>query len=244
MQNTAETEYQAFGSRFHPGEGLSLDENGNPVFASPQETFSEEALFCAAKHLAQQSNPTAVQTVLQTPRGEIPLFFSVCAGRVTAVTAPLGRATFLPWEIPILGEKPLMNDPVSISGKTHRITALRFGETPYAVLFRETTEDCEDPKTAQKLAERKIFPQGCDVLFLHTVDDRKLELFCRHRDGSTQPRIRDACAGVAAAVAVGHCLPNTSVSVRAGKEEIRIVCAGDWTLTATGSVLEEQPEWA
>jgi diaminopimelate epimerase len=152
--------------------------------------------------------------------------------RVTAVTARVGTATFLPREIPLRFETPLIDDPVSLKGAALRMTAVGFG-APYAVVFVDTVGECRRLPLSEALSQLHIFPKGAEVVFAHVQGVRKIHLQVLHRDGGRRVVGRDICAALAAAVAVGRCAPDRTVTVSAEEAEFRCVCTKNRTLFLT-----------
>lgn len=157
--------------------------------------------------------------------------------RVTAVTAEVGRAEFVPRRIPLRFEVPLIDDPVTLPGETFRITALRTGD-PYAVIFPETAGDCRLFSRAEEISRLHLFPQGCEVVFAYLQGETVLHLRPFHRDGSPLLRGRDVCAALAAAVATGKCLPERAVRIPMKEGEGRCVCKKDGRIFLTLPVFD------
>lgn len=215
-------EGQSAGSRYvrlEEGEGrfsLAAYRDGVQTPLLPEE-------LCAAGGLlwerGYRENPLALSC-----EGEGRLILcSTRENQVTAVTAEVGCATFLPREIPLRFETPLINDSVSVKGATLRMTAVGF-TAPYAVVFLDTVGDCRCLALGGELSRLHIFPQGAEVVFAHVEEERRLRLQVFHRDGSRRPEGRDVCAALAAAVAVGRCAPDRSVSAPLEEGEFRAVC--------------------
>ena len=166
------------------------------------------------------------------------LLCSTLEDRVCAVTAEAGRADFQPRNIPVRFETPLMNDLITLPGATFRLTALRFG-APYAVIFPETAGDCRLFSRAEEISRLYLFPQGAEVVFAYVKGETVLHLRPYHRDGSSRLRGRDICAALAAAVAVGKCIPERAVSVPLVEGEARAVCTKDWNLFLTLPIFDD-----
>ncbi|MBO5221701.1 MAG: hypothetical protein J6C26_05250 [Clostridia bacterium] len=166
------------------------------------------------------------------------LLCSTLQNRVVGVTAEAGRADFMPRSIPLRFETPLMNDLVTIPHETFRLTALRFG-VPYGVIFPEKAGDCRLFARAEEISRLHIFPQGAEVVFAYVQKDTVLHLRPYHRDGTTTLRGRDICAALAAAVAVGKCIPDRAVRIPLSEGEGRAVCTKDWNLFLTLPIFGE-----
>lgn len=210
---------------------LSVFDRGRPVEPTPEE-------LCAAGmglwNLGVRENPLILDCGGKPQR----VFCSLREQRVTAVTVEAGKADFVPRNIPLRFETPLMNDPVTIPGETFRLTALRFG-APYGVIFPETAGDCRLFSRGEEIGRLHLFPYGSEIVFAYAQGETLLHLRPVHRDGSTLLRGRDLCAALAAAVAVGKCLPERAARIPLAEGEGRAVCTKDWRVFLTLPVFED-----
>lgn len=192
-----------------------------------------EVLCCAGKILWDQGIRDLPVGVFDPVAGvERTLLCSTCGDTVTAVTVSVGKADFSPKNIPLRFEKPLINDALTLPGvKPFRLTALRF-RRPYAVIFLETAGDCALLARGGEIAGASVFAQGAEVVFAHVRGENELRLRAFHRSGEGVLG-DDLCAGLAAAVATGRCLPDRAVTVPLPSGEIRAVCTGDWEIFLT-----------
>lgn len=193
-----------------------------------------EILCCGGKYLWDQGIRECPVTV-RTPKdgGEYRLLCSTCAERVTGVTASMGKADFIPKNIPLRFEKSIINDQIVLpEQKPFRMTALRF-HVPYAVIFADTAGDCLILNRGGQIGKMNLFPQGAEVLFVYARGEKELHIRACHRDGSTAVRGNDVCAALAAAVATGRCLPDTAVTAPLDKGTARAVCTKEWELFLT-----------
>ena len=204
---------------------LSSYEDGRQVPPSPEE-------ICAAGGLLWERGYREQPVVVFAQGEALPVLCSAVENRVTAVTAQVGTATFLPKEIPLRFETPLINDPVSLKGADLRMTAVGFG-APYAVVFVDTVGECRWLPLGEALSRLRIFPQGAEVVFAHVQGERRMHLQVLHRDGGRRLVGRDICAALAAAVAVGRCAPDRTVTVPWEEGEFRAVCTKNRTLFLT-----------
>ena len=197
-----------------------------------------ESLACAGKMLWNQGIrecPVTIKCLKNA--GEYRLLCSTCNHQVTAVTFSVGKAEFLPKNIPMRFEKSIINDKISLpEQRPFRMTAVGFSD-PYAVIFIDTVGDCALLSQGAKIRSMQVFPQGAEVLFVYARGEKELHLRAYHRDGSTAIRGNDVCAALAAAVATGRCLPDTAVTVPLAKGDLRAVCTKDWELFLTMPIL-------
>ncbi len=155
------------------------------------------------------------------------LMASLCGGKVTAVTAGVGKVDFDPKSVPLRFEKPVIHDRVTLPGtKPFRLTALRF-QSPYAVIFVETVGDCGVFSKGREIGAMSLFPQGAEVVFCYLRGETELHLKSFHRNGDTELRGADVCAALGAAVGVGLCLPERAVTVPLPSGALRAVCTKD-----------------
>lgn len=208
--------------------GLSLR-----IYDSQGERSPGAEEFCCAGKYLWDSGLRECPVTVSSREGEHLILCSTCGAEVTAVTAGVGRASFVPKEIPLRFEHSLMNNIVAIDGESpFRLTALRFRD-PYAVVFLDTVGDCPLLKRGKNISSMGLFPEGAEVLFAYVQGERKIHLRAYHRDGREDVRGNDACAALAAAVAVGRCLPDTAVTVPVSEGELRAVCTKGWDLFLT-----------
>ena len=204
---------------------LSSYEGGRAASPLPEE-------ICAAGGILWARGYREQPAVLSCGGEAFPVLCSTVEDRVTAVTAQVGTATFLPREIPLRFETPLIDDPVSLKGASLRMTAVGFG-APYAVVFVDTVGECRWLTQGEALSGLHIFPQGAEVVFAHLQGERRMHLQVLHRDGGRRVEGRDICAALAAAVAVGRTSPDRTVTVPAEETEYRCVCTKSRTLFLT-----------
>lgn len=200
--------------------------------SSGERAPAAEELCCAGKYL-WASGLRECPVTLCSSEGEHLILCSTCGEDITAVTAGVGKASFVPKEVPLRFEHSLMDDPVAIEGADpFRLTALRFRD-PYAVVFLDTVGDYALLKRGRDISSMGLFPEGAEVLFAYVQGEKKIHLRACHRDGSDGIRGNDVCAALAAAVAVGRCLPDTAVTVPLPEAEVRAVCTKSWDLFLT-----------
>lgn len=189
-----------------------------------------EGLCCAGAYLRDEGTGDRVLTV-SSRRGEHALLLSLTEGRVSSVSVSLGSATFEPREIPINFATPLVGDPITVSGTTLRLTALRLGETAYAVVFLQKAKDLAWPALEHDLAQMHLFPRGMKILFAVASGEKALHLRASSDLGGD-----DACAALSAAVAEGILLPDRAVTVITSAWEGRAICTREGTLYFTCSI--------
>ena len=150
----------------------------------------------------------------------------------------MGQASPSPGDIPLSCECPVIDTPVSVLGETHRITALSLGN-PHAVIFTEDPTAIDLPKIGSALESHPLFPHRANIEFVRVVSHQTLEMRVWERgSGETMACGTGACAAVAAAVMLGHCSPDTPVTVRMPGGTLEITCTAHLRLSMTGDAVK------
>lgn len=158
--------------------------------------------------------------------------------QVISATVDMGQASPSPGDIPLSCECPVIDTPVSVLGETHRITALSLGN-PHAVIFTEDPTAIDLPKIGSALESHPLFPHRANIEFVRVVSHQTLEMRVWERgSGETMACGTGACAAVAAAVMLGHCSPDTPVTVRMPGGTLEITCTAHLRLSMTGDAVK------
>lgn len=213
------------------GRSVTVNRTGECPFVREYRDGNEicptaEGLCCSGAYLWDTGMRERVFSV-SSSRGSHVLLLSLTEGRVSSVSVSLGSATFEPREIPINFATPLVGDPITVSGTTLRLTALRLGETAYGVVFLQKAKDLAWLGLENDLAQMHLFPRGTKILFAVASGDRALHLRSSSLGGD------GACAALSAAVAEGVLLPDRSVTVFSPAWEGRALCTREGTLYFT-----------
>ena len=181
-------------------------------------------LRCVVVHLLRRGLVTGDAFTVDTAAGPHGVRI-VRRGTASAIVEVEMRApSFVPTEIPVRADAPLVDLPVDVGGRTLRITAVSMGN-PHAVTFDDVSPD-DRAVLGPKLERDARFPQGVNVGFARVREDGGLDLAVWERGvGFTLACGTGACAAAAAAVETGRAergvpidvtLPGGPLSVRIG----------------------------
>ena len=156
-------------------------------------------------------------------------------GRVSTVTADMGKAEFSPAAIPVkLPGDRIVNTPVEIGGNTYNITCLSVGN-PHCVVFMSDIHGLDIAEIGPMFENNELFPERVNTEFVHVLDENTLSIRVWERgNGETQACGTGACAAAVAAVENGLCKSDSDITVKLLGGDLKIrYCDG--TVFMTGS---------
>jgi carbamoyl-phosphate synthase large subunit len=134
-------------------------------------------------------------------------------GRVSSVVADMGKASFEPESVPVLSDKPVINQSVNIDGTDYNITCLSMGN-PHCVVFYDAIDSLNLKDLGPKFENAPMFPDRANTEFVRVVGRNTLRLRVWERGtGETLACGTGACAAVAAAVVNGYCDSGVDIKV-------------------------------
>jgi diaminopimelate epimerase len=179
--------------------------------------------------------PVGPDLVLRTTAGDSRV--RVCDADAGVVRVDLGRPSFVPARVPVLGlADPAIGRPLTVAGRELTVTALNNGN-PHAVV--ELTDTEVTGETARRLgpliAGHESFPERTNVQFLAVLDRAtiRIEIFERGA-GYTLASGSSACAAASAAHTLG--LVDATVEVRMPGGEVAVAIDADGEVALTGVV--------
>jgi diaminopimelate epimerase len=199
-------------------------------------------LRCVARHLVRRGTFAERQSFsVHTDAG--PHGCSVAEGEVTVHMRP---ASFVPADVPVVADAPLLDAPLELDDVTLRITAVSMGN-PHAVTFDDV--GAQRLVLGPRVQGDRRFPRGVNVGFARDAADGAIDLFVLERGaGWTEACGTGACAAVAAAVATGRRragdavtvrLPGGSLGIVVSAPEESILMTGPARHVFDGAVVEE-----
>lgn len=197
------------------------------------------AIRCVAKYLSDHGLTEKEVVTVETLSGIKTLRLFKEGGKVTRVSVQMGKAVFLPREIPVLfdGEE-MVNAPVTVLGKTVNMTAVSMGN-PHAVIFEEGVKDLDLQKIGPHYETLSIFPERVNTEFVQVLDANTLLMRVWERgSGETYACGTGACATVAAAVKNGLVSAEKDITVRLIGGDLTIRVEKDYSVTMTGGATE------
>ena len=192
------------------------------------------AIRCVGKLLYDSGRSDKTELRIETLSG-IKLLQLFCEdGKVHRVMVDMGFADFDPGAVPVGSTAEMIDSPVTIMGKNYRLTALSMGN-PHAVVFMD--DICHLPlhEIGPAFEHSDLFPERVNTEFVERVDDKTLCMRVWERgSGETRACGTGACAAVAAAVRLGICKSDESITVNLAGGKLSILCTKDYHLTMTG----------
>ena len=136
-------------------------------------------------------------------------------GKVSTVTADMGKAEFTPSLIPVnLPGDKIISRPVIIAGGAYDITCLSVGN-PHCVVFQPNIHSLDLNKIGPLFEHDAIFPERVNTEFVQVMNETTLSMRIWERgNGETQASGTGACAAAVAAVENGFCKKDTDISVK------------------------------
>ena len=198
---------------------------------------------CVAKYMYDKGYLRSEQMTVETASGVKRLRLYLRDGKVSSVTADMGRAEFAPADVPVAFEgERMVNESVTVGGEEYRVTCLSMGN-PHCVVFSPAIDALDLERIGPLFEHDPIFPERVNAEFVRVVSRHELRMRCWERgSGETLACGTGACAAVAAAVENGLCDAGTDVTVSVlGGELIvnytpeRVLLTGGVTLVYDGS---------
>ncbi|HXJ37534.1 MAG TPA: diaminopimelate epimerase [Candidatus Eisenbacteria bacterium] len=192
-----------------------------------------------AKYLFDHGHARAPRFTVETTGGVVACECHLVAGRVGAVTVEMGRATFVPAEIPMLG---VAGDAVEVpldvpGGERVVVTAVSIGN-PHCVVFRDAVDEAACRALGPVLERHAAFPKRTNVQLAHTLGPDAIEIRIWERGaGYTLASGSSSCGAAAAAVRTGRCEAGR-IRVEMPGGELVVHVRADWSLRLEGPVVE------
>ena len=163
-------------------------------------------------------------------------------GETGSVNVGLGKAVFAPARVPVKSKKErVIDEPVEIGGIQYRITCLSLGN-PHCVVFTDNVDSLDVADIGPRFEKHPMFPERVNTEFVRVVNESVLTMRVWERgSGETQACGSGACAAVVAAVELGYCKPDTTVTVKllGGDLQVRYAPDGNVILTGGASLVYE-----
>lgn len=192
------------------------------------------AIRCVGKYIYDNKISKNTELTIETLSGIKAVSLIVDDGIAVGAKVDMGLANIDPKSLPVLFDRPLIDEEVDVSGKSYRITAVSMGN-PHAVIFTEGVDDLDLEKIGPDFENMPIFPERVNTEFVEIIDRNTLKMRVWERgSGETYACGTGACAAVSAAVLNGHCGHDSAVTVKLKGGELKIVCRKDMRVFMTG----------
>ena len=215
-----------FGLRIFNPDGSEAEKSGN-------------GLRIFAKYLWDRGHVRREAFTVDTRGGVVECRLHVEDGRVGFVTVEMGRATFVPAEVPVTAPGP---EAVEVAlalddGRRLTVTAVSVGN-PHCVVFVDRLDEAECRRLGPRLESHPAFPQRTNVQFARVSGPEALDILIWERGaGYTLASGSSSCGAAAAAVRTGRCRPGR-IAVRMPGGELAVHVRPDWSLRLEGPVEE------
>ncbi len=175
---------------------------------------------------------------METASGVKELHLFTRDGKVSSVSADMGKVSLKSSDIPVAAEQERMIAyPAWIGGERYEINCINVGN-PHCVVFQDSLESLNLAKLGPAFEYDSLFPERVNAEFVHVVNRTTLRMRVWERGiGETMACGTGACAAVVAAVENGFCDPGRDVKVVLPGGDL-IVCYSHGSVTLTGSVVK------
>jgi diaminopimelate epimerase len=219
-----------------PGEGADF---GVRIF-NPDGGEAEKSgngLRILAKFLYDHGYTEKREFTVSTLGGTVQARLHLDQGQVTAITADMGRATFVSSEIPVAGpRREVVREPLEMGGRQLTVTAVSVGN-PHCVIFTKTLDPDEVLRLGPAIERHPSFPNRINVQFAKVLSrDRVSILIWERGAGYTLASGTSSCAVAAASVKNGF--TDRQVTIESPGGELTVSVADNWDLILTGPASE------
>ncbi len=192
---------------------------------------------CVGKYLYDSGMTKKTEITVETAAGVRRLTLHLREGLVGSVTVEMGRASFVPADIPVaIDAKEVIRHPAVVGGKSYDITCLSVGN-PHCVVFMDRLDHLDMETVGPQFETAPIFPERINTEFVRVVDRNMLKMRVYERgNGETSACGTGACAAVAAAVACGFCPEGKPVTVKVPGGDLTVVYTPE-KITLTGDAV-------
>ena len=227
------------------GDGIVLIE-GSDIADAKMRTFNRDGsegkmagnnIRCTAKYLYDKGYVKKENMTVETVSGVHNLKLYIRDGKVSSVSADMGRAQYESKNIPVkVDADEVINLPVTIDGKDYSITALSVGN-PHCVIFCDEIDSLPLSETGPKFEYADIFPERINTEFVRVINKTTLRMRVWERgNGETLACGTGACAAVCAACRNGLCDYGKDVTVKLAGGDLTVNCT-DERITLTGNTV-------
>lgn len=205
---------------------------------------SGNALRCVCKYLFDNDIVKTNDMTIEVGGKVRRMHVYTTGGKVSTVTADMGKAEFNPPLIPVnLPGERVVNTPVTIGDTEYHITCLSMGN-PHCVVIMPNIHGLDLNKIGPLFEHHPLFPERVNTEFVLVMNETTLSMRVWERgNGETQASGTGACAAAVAAVENGYCKKDTEITVKllGGDLNIRytdggVFMTGDATKCFDGTV--------
>ncbi len=213
-----------FGVRIFNPDGSEAEKSGN-------------GLRILAKFLYDLGYTEKREFTVSTLAGTVRTRLRLEEGRVAAITADMGRASFVSSEIPVAGpRREVVKEELPVGDRRFTVTAVSIGN-PHCVIFTDVLDPDQVRCLGPAIEHHTSFPNRINVQFAKVLArDRVSILIWERGAGYTLASGTSSCAVAAACVKNG--LTDRRVTIESPGGELSVSVGEGWDLTLTGPASE------
>ncbi|MBQ4451201.1 MAG: diaminopimelate epimerase, partial [Clostridia bacterium] len=194
-------------------------------------------LRCVAKYVYDKGFVRAQVMSVETASGIYHLRLYLRDGKVTTVSADMGRAVFASSAVPVtLDAAEVIDMPATLAGESVNITCVNVGN-PHCVIFMDAIDALDISDLGPKYEFAPIFPERANIEWVRVINRSALRLRVWERgSGETLACGTGACAAAAAAVRLGLCDEGRDINVKLPGGDLTVNVKND-RITLTGNAV-------
>ena len=191
-----------------------------------------------AKYLWDHGHATRETFTVATKGGRVECRCHVVDGQVREVTVEMGRATFVPRDIPMIAREPeAVGLALDAGGERLRVTAVSVGN-PHCVIFTDALDEALVRRLGPQVETHAAFPHRINVQWARVRSRSEVDIMIWERGaGWTLASGSSSSAVACAAVKNGLCDPG-AVVVRCPGGTLHVQVRPDWSIRLQGPVEE------
>ena len=199
---------------------------------------------CVAKYVYDYGLTDKTSISVSTKSGIKYLDLTVENGKVVQVKVDMGAPALKSSEIPVLFDKEqVVDEPISINGKTFRMTCVSMGN-PHCVVPVEDVNDLKIEEIGPEFEHNDRFPDRVNTEFIRVIDRKTVQMRVWERGaGETWACGTGACAVAVACIINGWTEEEVVVKLRGGdlkicwdKEKNTVYMTGPATVVFDGII--------
>ncbi len=207
-----------------------------------ESKMAGNSIRCVAKYLYDKNIVRHEYMTIQTDDGVKSLQLYIRNGRVSTVSAHMGKVSLASRTIPTTIDMPVVIDyPVTIAGRNYKITCSSLGN-PHCSMFFDDIDSLNLQEIGPQIEQADIFPDRTNCEFIRVVNDETIRVRVYERsNGETKASGTGACAAVVAATENGYLAKGKDITVKLEGGDLtvnytdeRIILTGDAVLVYEG----------
>lgn len=193
------------------------------------------AIRCIGKYLYDNKIVTKKSISIETLSGikYLELFVND-KNLVEMVSVNMGYASFIPKDIPVLSDVPVINQKCLINNDEYYITAVSMGN-PHCVIYVDEPKELDLSKMGYAFENNLMFPQRVNTEFVRINERNSLMMRVWERgSGETWACGTGACAVAAASIKNGFCDFNKPIIIELLGGTLEILVKEDYNVIMKG----------